>query len=492
MNLSLFQNLLKIYLDCVYIIKNEILIIKLHIKFNNNMLLTNEQLSVFTSFVKFLNGDGKTTRTSPLFLLSGSAGVGKTFLSIKMIHCALKLYKAREIAVLCPTHKALNVIRTKFNDDFESIDLDKDVEITFQTISKFLAKCIKYTENGTRIFKNTNNINIEKKIIFIDEASMITDEDFQQFIRLNYYNCGVKLIFIGDYAQLEPIENKGQSKIFDDDYIKTNNINVIKCELKQVIRSKNNEIGELYETFRNFVDNRESDDDIEFKKEWYDENIYKSVLFVDKKSDFYELITNHFTLEEERGNCKIIAYRNEMVKQYNLFVRNALFKNPIESYVVGEHLVFNEPYNDVFHNNDEIEIVNVIITNQLHPNGFTYKVYEIETKCGEKIIALHEESKLEYLMYFNTIKAQILSKSKSKNSANKLWTTFYKDLYLFNPPWSYAYAITTHKAQGSTIDVCFIDLHDIFYTLLNVDSKSIEKTLYTAISRASTNLYCLF
>jgi hypothetical protein len=435
-------------------------------------ILTLEQLIAFNSFLEFLNNSDK------IFLLSGCAGVGKTFLSIKFIQTSINLYDPNEIVVLCPTHKALTVIENKYNESYVSFS----PPIKFQTIAKFFLKTAKYNEDGTRYFQNKTHQKVKEKLIFIDESSMITDDDFNQFVELTKNDeHDIKLVFIGDYAQLEPIQNSGMSKIFNDKYLEENNIHIIKSELKEIIRSKNNELSELYDAFRTFVDNQSHE--IQFKKEWYDEMLYNHILFVDKKIDFYKLIAKHFTIEKD---CKIISYRNEMVKEYNNFVRNILFNKPIDSYVVGEHLIFNEPYNDIFNNNDEIEISQIEKTSKRHPNGNVYKVYVMKTTCGEEIIALQEESKEEYLKYFNTLKKQILSKK------NKSWKKYYQDFYLFNPPFSYSYAITTHKAQGSTIDVCFVDLYDIFYTLLHVQPKSIEKTLYTAISRASTNLYCYF
>ena len=108
------------------------------------------------------------------------------------------------------------------------------------------------------------------------------------------------------------------------------------------------------------------------------------------------------------------------------------------------------------------------------------------TKCGETITTLQEESILEYTTYFQNLKKEmIFNKSRS-------WKKYYDQLYLFHPPCTYSYSITSHKSQGSTIDICFVDLRDIFYTLVNIKPQSIEKTMYTAISRASHKLYCYF
>lgn len=426
--------------------------------------LTVEQLFAFNSFIKFIENED-----TDVFRLTGSAGVGKTFLTIKMIQCALKFYDLYDIIILCPTHKALHVIKNKYESMYK-------YPLKFQTIASYLVKKIKYNEDGTKSFKCASKTKCKERLIFIDESSMLSDEDLELLFRKE----GAKLVFIGDSAQLEPIDNDGMAKIFNDEYLNEKSIKFIDCNLKQVVRTKNNELTDLYQHFRNFVEGSESE--IEFKKDWYNPNLHENILFVETQTKFLELIRDKFTLEKE---CKIITYRNEKVREYNSFVRKCLFDTD-DLYVVGEKLIFNEPYNDIFNNNDEVEIKNIEKTEMKHPNGNVYKVYVMNTTCGNEIITLQEQSKNDYHNYFNNWKKQIVV------SKNRPWKRFYQEFYLFNAPCNYSYAITTHKAQGSTIDMCFVDLKDIYNTLIHVDSDSLEKTLYTAISRASEKLYCYF
>ena len=50
---------------------------------------------------------------------------------------------------------------------------------------------------------------------------------------------------------------------------------------------------------------------------------------------------------------------------------------------------------------------------------------------------------------------------------------------------AFAYAITTHKAQGSSIDYCFIDVPDMR------GCPDLQKILYTALTRAKKTAFIL-
>ena len=434
--------------------------------------LTVEQLHIFNSFIKFID-----TSDSNMFILSGGAGVGKTFLTIKMIQYCFNMYNQDEIVILCPTHKALNVIKSKFDDSLDSNQPD----IKFQTITKFFDKKLKYNSDGTKYFQNVKLKKIQGCIVFVDESSMINDTDVNEFIKLSKYD-GIKFVFIGDYAQLEPVETGGVSLIFNEKYLGDNNVEYEKYELKQIVRSNEEELVNVYSDFRKFVTMGDSDE-ISFKKEWYIPQIDGAVLFTSSHAKFVELIKNNFT----NDGCKIIAYRNETVNSYNKFVRSILFKDNKNKFVSGEKLIFNEPYLDLYNNNDEITVKNVNIVDRPHPkNGVRYKLYELTTTTDNNILySLHEDSISDYQRYFETCKKQMQSTKKN-------WKAYYEDYKLFNPPVTYSYAITVHKSQGSTINVCFIDMTDIYNTLTMVKPESLEKTLYTAVSRASHKLYCYF
>ena len=73
-----------------------------------------------------------------------------------------------------------------------------------------------------------------------------------------------------------------------------------------------------------------------------------------------------------------------------------------------------------------------------------------------------------------------------KAKANpRLWKNFWELKELFHDV-KYAYAITAHRAQGSTYHTVFVDYVDILY---NRNRKEAFQCLYVACSRPTTRLY---
>ena len=136
--------------------------------------------------------------TEKEILIKGSAGVGKTFL-VSFIADYLKT-KVASYRILCsaPTHKALSVIQSKING-----------ELKFSTLHSSLHyKAITDKATGEREFVSVPSEKYPPlkgiKYWIIDESSMI-DTDMLKNIRLHAYRQGVKVIFVGDGKQLNPV-----------------------------------------------------------------------------------------------------------------------------------------------------------------------------------------------------------------------------------------------------------------------------------------------
>ena len=66
--------------------------------------------------------------------------------------------------------------------------------------------------------------------------------------------------------------------------------------------------------------------------------------------------------------------------------------------------------------------------------------------------------------------------------AKRNWKAYYNCLKAFDTM-PYAYAITTHKAQGSSIDYAFVDTTDM------TTCPDLQKILYTALTRAKVRAF---
>lgn len=410
------------------------------------MDLSLQQENAFIMFKEFI--DSK----EPMFLLTGCAGSGKSYLTRIFVEHLYDLDK--DICVLAPTHKALGVIKGYL----------ENVNVDYNTIAKFLFKKQVFLDNGQVNFIRDSNLFMKNKYdyIFIDEASMVDVDDFHCFSMLRS-----KIIFIGDSFQLPPVGER-DSIVFDRvTYV---------ARLTETIRTNHNSLQNVYNQFRQYV---YSDCQLELESS-------DQLTVCESKQDFFSNICDNFVGD---GTCKIIAYRNVMVDMYNQYIRKRLFDTE-ELYVPGEQLIFTQNYSDDYTNNTEVVVKSVHLGQEIHP--FTkklYTVYKLILTDDNILYKVAPCSKKVYEDYFNDMLYDI-KRSTAKNKSKK-WSRYYQQRQAFDPPIAYSYALTAYKSQGSTIPVTFIDLDDIFYSMVDKDELVMKKAMYTSITRASDKLYIL-
>lgn len=148
--------------------------------------------------------------TEDSITLSGYAGTGKT----TVISILDKYLKNRRIstAYLAPTHRS-NAVTNKMNSSANAstihsfLGISSNVDITSDT---FDVSSIK--------FDNTEfSVEDSSDLIIVDESSMIPD-DLADILIQFASRSGKQIIFVGDPAQLKPVNNHGRiSKIFRED-----------------------------------------------------------------------------------------------------------------------------------------------------------------------------------------------------------------------------------------------------------------------------------
>ena len=74
------------------------------------------------------------------------------------------------------------------------------------------------------------------------------------------------------------------------------------------------------------------------------------------------------------------------------------------------------------------------------------------------------------------------------NSFATLCTLKFENRTIKKRTFTYGYAMTTHKLQGSSIDNMFVDLEDICN---NPDPEELRQLEYVALSRTRKNVYIL-
>lgn len=190
--------------------------------------LTHQQLAVFDALYSFMAGPER------VFILKGYAGTGKTFL-IKQIAAYLAVIQ-RSCQLAAPTGRAARVLEARtgleagtlhrllysMTDVDECEDWEDDEQGRKKQVIRFSYKLrqARDDDNG--------------KVIIVDEASMISDaysemeyirfgsgyllRDLLEYARSCSKLVDSKIIFVGDPAQLPPV-NMNSSPALDADYM---------------------------------------------------------------------------------------------------------------------------------------------------------------------------------------------------------------------------------------------------------------------------------
>ncbi len=179
--------------------------------------LTSDQKNAAKSFIDWLDEDN---RDIP-FVLSGYAGSGKTFLSIRL----LKIVESYGICwtAVAPTHKAVGVLSQAL--------LVEGVKPTWypSTIHRLLRLKLK-RQGALEVCESTDQTSQSLDsldLVLVDEASMI-DKALLEIALQCAHPFKTRLVFVGDPAQLPPI-GEGQSPVFSMR-------RTVKADLKEVVR----------------------------------------------------------------------------------------------------------------------------------------------------------------------------------------------------------------------------------------------------------------
>ena len=143
---------------------------------------------------------------------------------------------------------------------------------------------------------------------------------------------------------------------------------------------------------------------------------------------------------------------------------------------------FGDPYKYVYTNNQEVLVENIEVCDEemdipWDKNGGKQKVRLKYYVVNDSFPILHEESEFVFADLMETLRRKAINKD-----------FYWRDLYAIRNAFvafKHRYALTVHKAQGSTYREVFLDYDDM---MRNNSILEREKLLYTAITRASKHL----
>ncbi len=394
------------------------------------MGLTKDQEIALSKLQEFVNSNHK------YFRLTGYAGTGKSYLIAQFMQWLLG--QKISFTAASPTNKAArNLARLAKENDLYS------VEVT--TVAKLLGQQPELNEDSGKEEFVTNDSSIGSyQVVIIDEFSMISKTNFEDITWEAKYS-DAKIVFVGDAGQLPPVGEKfpmvAQSELIDTE-----------ATLNEVVRYDGDiaYVAEYIRTHKQYRDylypfNTTSDKTITcFKRlQWLE----KAISFF--KSDEYKVNPDY---------VRFLVWRNDTASALNNHVRQELWGKDAPAYVVGDRLIARYPvfrpnpnshkkkdkWVILINNSEECEVIGNAVVKKT--NYESWKFWEVPVRTDDGLCTtlrvLTEESEIER-------QAQLKQLKKDR----KFWK-YYELRKLFdNVP--YSYAITTHKAQGSSIDYVF-------------------------------------
>lgn len=446
------------------------------------------------------------------FVLKGYAGTGKTFLVKRIIEYITSSYPKDKIAITAPTNKAVRVLQADapFNTDegkgpvFEDL-FNGESRLTYSTIHKLLGLKEQITNTGEQKFtpdyKDKNEIT-KYKYLILDEVSMLDDLICREIMK---YKESIRIIFMGDPAQIPPV-NRTDCIPFR----KQTEFNFQTAELKEIMRQTGEHpVVDASFLIRNNLKVAQPIPKLETNLNKEDKGIVYINSVTERKS-VRPILAEYFNSDEFKADAdyaKIIAWRNKTVDYLNSIVRQILYGNDALTYMIGEKLVARGPIFEqqqdrfwgtkwvvTLNTSEEMEVVDVVVTNKKFVEG-SHQLYAKVYKCKVKIwdpvgkrfykqdlFIMHEDSKAEYNKLLKQVKAfAVQSRDKAA------WVVYF-NILKWSADVSYNYAITAHKAQGSTYNNVILLEEDIDLNRTVLERNRIK---YTAYSRPTDKLFIL-
>lgn len=459
----------------------------------NSLKLTDSQ----TNALELLQSFYKSNKN--VFILTGSAGTGKTTL-LKLMIDFLDQLDEKCIAA-APTGRAAQILRSKgipgaqtihktiyTADKISEDENDNDVITSFRLATHFIPSNTLFLIDEASMISNTNN---DTDILQFGSGCLL--QDLLDFALQEKSN---KIVFSGDVNQLPPI-NMDYSPALNKDYLETllPESKVTEYELKEIVRQKKE--SSIIKTATGLKESIEKED-FRFINIDYSDN-----LFEEKQEALIQNFSSDF--QKDSNETILIAYTNAQVFRYNQMMRKNLFPQ-IEDLNTNERLlVVNNNYKYDILNGEMItlkEILSETKSVSVRPRGeddeiilkFREVVIEqmdkesdfIERECLiiENILfsnkpSLERDERRALIVHFHQRHPSL------KRGTDEYFSALLADPYINALHVKFGYAATCHKAQGGEWNNVYFDF---FAKSMSRYSKDYFRFCYTAVTRSKDML----
>lgn len=410
--------------------------------------LNQGQKDAAEAFFDFLFTDEKE------FIISGPAGVGKTYLMNYIIDNTMPQYiDMCKLVNIDPRY--FNVTMTATTNKAAEV-LGHATKRPTQTIHSFLGLMIRndFKTGKTFLDKNRNWTIHRNLIIFIDECSMI-DSELLKHIHAATEDC--KIVYVGDHCQLAPVNEK-QSPVYAS--------GAPFVVLSQPMRNAGQPaLQAICAQLRGTVETGV----------FWPVHVVPGV--IEHRDDLGMQAELQNQLLQQTHDVRVLAYTNKRVNEYNDYIRG--MRNLPPQFQEGEIVVNTNAFRWGKHMlavEAEVEITKihgthtVTLTDSIQLEVININFIDNFNRHYERVPIPVDMDKYKELTKF-------FAKKKD-------WPTYFhlRDEYIDLRPRD---AATVHKSQGSTYETVFIDLGDISGCY---DAAQVARLLYVAFSRAKNRV----
>lgn len=489
--------------------------IRLRDAFDGHHLTANQE-SLVLDLEVFL-----AARNEHIFILSGHAGTGKTFITKGLSEFLAAA--GRQCVLTAPTGKAARVITQKSGRTATTIH--KKI-YSMDDIREYKVDELDGSETYKLYAELEVNDDADNAVYVVDESSMVSDvysegeffrfgsgkllSDLMKYVNLDHNDHTKKVIFIGDSAQLPPV-GMNSSPALDQRYLaKVFGVTAIRrFELSEVVRQDaDSGILSSANTLRESLS----------KKTFNKLSLTTDAPDVHTCPEANDVISGYLSASGNKVSdvAMIIASSNADVASFNEQVRRQLFPDE-EDVTKGDKLVvvMNCIVDGVGLNNGDLVYVtqvgrapesrSVTLRNK---NSSTGKVEETEVPLQFRDVRIGFRTSSGEVLRANVTIVESLLYSNHPNLSSDETKALYIDFKRRNPhlPKSgkalrdalredryfnalrvkFGYALTCHKAQGSEWTDVFVQCKT-HHT--NPRTEEYFRWLYTAITRASRRIH---
>ncbi|WP_455107162.1 ATP-dependent DNA helicase [Porphyromonas sp.] len=431
-----------------------------------------------------------------LFLLTGYAGTGKTFLLRTITELALQ--SGLRVELMASTGRAAKVL---------SASTGRPASTVHRTI--YRASTQMQEEGGS--FQLGRVSATTPTLFIVDEASMISGDTgevtpfgsgnlLDDLLSYVWSAEEAKLIFVGDTAQLPPVGTPLSDALNAEVLTSRYGLHVYGMELCEVVRQKRGGILHNATQLRELLDEYADEGPEELLPIHLETEGLRGIFPVEPGT-FIETVDDAYRKYGEE-ECLVICPSNKLALECNHAIRSSVLYYEEEAVVRGERLIVarnNYHYTKRPDRSDFIANGEIIEVKRL---GHHYYEYGLHFADATVYLPDRDDS-LEVRLLLSSLEEPTPQRSQAdRQRLFDLIAADYSDITSIterrkairrDPFWGalevkYGYAVTAHKAQGGQWSCVFVDLSFVGYL---PEDRNLVRWIYTAITRATKRVYLL-